>query len=58
MRQREEGENVNRNLYYGFCGKEQAGQVSRQRVGGFESFQLWRGPAGTSGCRGRPLVVW
>lgn len=24
MRQREEGENVNKNLYYGFCGKEQA----------------------------------
>lgn len=39
-RQEEPGENVGRNLPSGFCGKEQAGQVSRQRAGEFESFQL------------------
>ena len=56
-RQEEPGENVGRNLPSGFCGKEQAGQVSRQRAGEFESFQLRVG-GGTSVCRGRPLVVW
>lgn len=45
-RQEEPGENVGRNLPSGFCGKEQAGQVSRQRVGEFESFQLWQSGRG------------